>query len=413
MSKPVPFAELVRRVELQFNRGKCGNWKNRDYEDLSIDILRLTRVSISTATLKRIFGKVQTATKYLPQEATLVALKKYGGDNILPTEPLVETVQVASAQTVALSANRLWYYLVFLLLAFIAFSTYYYLNNAQKQTVFFDFEKIEGKNQATVYFRFNGKHLKDSLFFIPGYVPFTKTALKDSGDFSFFYERPGIFLARIKNRKGDVLGLKHVLIPTDNWAAICFYLDFDIRKQYYPISIVKDPESHSFHPKSPYLATCGIDTSKVIICEISNFIKTTTSADSFKFETRLKNTGYWPGVQCNQIQVRIWGERRMISFVFANPGCSHWITYRLNEKVANNIHADISQFVRDMSEFSKMNIDNIGKKVSLSINDSLIFSDSYKNSLGKLCGVSVQFTGSGYLNYLKIKDLSGKTIFNY
>jgi len=70
---------ILAEVEKKFNRGKSNSWVNRDFHDLSFEVLQETDTRLSADTLKRIFGKLKTADGYYPQEATLMALSKYSG----------------------------------------------------------------------------------------------------------------------------------------------------------------------------------------------------------------------------------------------------------------------------------------------------------------------------------------------
>ena len=51
---------IKKGVVRQFKKGKPEHWRNRDFEDLSFEVRKATKVLISAATLKRIFGKNKT-----------------------------------------------------------------------------------------------------------------------------------------------------------------------------------------------------------------------------------------------------------------------------------------------------------------------------------------------------------------
>jgi len=78
MGKKANLDDIVRCCEIRFNRGASADWKHSDFNDLSREILYHTDVNISPSTLKRIFGKISVVDDYIPQQATLDALKKYG-----------------------------------------------------------------------------------------------------------------------------------------------------------------------------------------------------------------------------------------------------------------------------------------------------------------------------------------------
>lgn len=73
---------IKKGVAKRFNKGGAADWRNRDFEDLSFEIRKTSKVLISAATLKRIFGKNKTAVTYYPQESTLEALENYAGKEL-------------------------------------------------------------------------------------------------------------------------------------------------------------------------------------------------------------------------------------------------------------------------------------------------------------------------------------------
>lgn len=58
MDKKTLLKNIVKSCEARFNRGASENWKHSDFSDFSREILKETKVNISTNTLKRIFGKI-------------------------------------------------------------------------------------------------------------------------------------------------------------------------------------------------------------------------------------------------------------------------------------------------------------------------------------------------------------------
>ena len=64
-------------VEQKLGWGDSGQWTNADFEGLSEKILAETGVSLSTSTLKRLWGRVKYDST--PQAATLNALARFVG----------------------------------------------------------------------------------------------------------------------------------------------------------------------------------------------------------------------------------------------------------------------------------------------------------------------------------------------
>jgi hypothetical protein len=418
MNKQELISVIKDQVEIKFNKGKSQEWKNREFEYLSFEILKSTHVSISVATLKRIFGKVQTAEDYSPQEATIEALIKYCGksiDEISDFSGSLSLSPLSKPQLIEKGSLRKAIVIVCIIISTILLliSLRVYTHHNKFQILKIKLIKIEGANQASTYFSYINLNKSDSVFFDPGYIQPYKTLVKDSGKLSFYYEKPGLFFARLFTKKGAKSDSVRVFVPTIGWLATCYYFKASLRDRYFPINIEKYSDEGSFHSTPANLAKCGIDTSKLVICELSNFKKTNVNADSFQLDTRIKNTGFWPGSRCNQSMIALIGENGKVSFQFLNPGCSHWIEYFLSEKRITDVQKDVSIFARDISRFSDIKIINRGRRVSILLDGKLIFSDQYSVSLGKIMGVTVQFTGSGFVKRLNVKSLSNKEVFAF
>jgi hypothetical protein len=78
MTKGARLNAIINCCEIRFNRGAATTWRHGDFVDLNREIQRDTNTNISPSTLKRIFGKIAVDDDYIPQQATVDALKKYG-----------------------------------------------------------------------------------------------------------------------------------------------------------------------------------------------------------------------------------------------------------------------------------------------------------------------------------------------
>ena len=55
-------------------------------------------------------------------------------------------------------------------------------------------------------------------------------------------------------------------------------------------------------------------------------------------------------------------------------------------------------------------VTNKNKQVSVNLNDQLVFSDSYQQSIGEIIGTSMVFHGSGSVDYIYLTSGDGKTV---
>ena len=93
MTKGERLNNIIKYCETRFDRGDAATWKHSDFVDLNREIMRDASVNISPSTLKRIFGKISVDEEYVPQQATIDALKKYGKyEEPLTSQPLIPSI---------------------------------------------------------------------------------------------------------------------------------------------------------------------------------------------------------------------------------------------------------------------------------------------------------------------------------
>ncbi len=389
------FETIIRLVEQKFNRGNARNWQNREFSDLSLAIRNKTKVYISVSTLKRIFGKVSTTNKYYPQEATLKALMDYSGFEFQHT-------QSKSILEPYKSKKRLIYFAILLLVLFfgIVFFTTQFKNTDKKQAnATIELVAIDGKSPATVFLRYDAPPNGDSLFidFGDGFNPEYITAGKR--EISRYYRFPGIFNITIKNKDMVISDTLKVSLETNGWEALAYYFNQDYEKRYYPIVAQDSLIKNDFFFSTKELNSFGIDTSQIVVMRLDNCFSTRYNADNFTFKTRIKRAPYWPVLRCYGIEIIIVGENGIVSFKFVKPGCSKWAGYQLSEKIIDGDSKQVTSLGIDFSEFKTIQIKNIDQSVSLIVDEQEIITDTYKNSIGNICGISYVFHGNGSVEY--------------
>jgi hypothetical protein len=73
---------------------------------------------------------------------------------------------------------------------------------------------------------------------------------------------------------------------------------------------------------------------------------------------------------------------------------------------------DLSMLSVDLHQWSDISILNDQKCVSVMKGDSLLYTDSYEQSIGNILGCTVLFHGSGSVDYIRLIDKNGNAWFN-
>ncbi|WP_430933369.1 hypothetical protein [Saccharicrinis sp. 156] len=389
--------QILKQVEKKFNRGRGVNWKNRDFEDLSFSVHQQTKVLISVATLKRIFGKVKTDANYSPQESTLEALANYTEFDFT-TNPKKSSVKY------------IWYLVPLLIIVIGFFYTISFDNNKTliknspiQATI--QLVKTEGNCPTTAYFDLEIQETQDSVFIDFG----------DNSEFhqvnhqkaiSHFYAYPGQFEAKLRSRGEVIARSDKILVKTNGWQAFTYYYfgdyNAETRKRYYPVPLEKAVKSNVFHVSPKTISSLGIDTTEIISVRLDNYKKTGINGDLFTYKARLKTSSFWPAVRCYSTYVVVVGTSGEISFKFVGEGCSTYSSYGISEIKRTGLEEDLSSLVVNRNEWFDVEITNQSKNVQLLVNNKEVFAGEYKNSIGEIVGTTVEFHGSGSVDHVKL-----------
>ncbi len=413
---------LIDLVEAKFGRGPSIHWKNRDFEDLNLEIQKKTKTNISSHTLKRIFGKIKTDDYYLPQKATINALKKYSDFKDIEkrhTEISSDGLSIEAINSENTTDNYKRSKTVFatvICLAIVIVTAIYFFSI--KKTInssnfgVIQLISTEGQIPTSAQFEYSTPNNKDSFSicydgnFEPIKVPNGKN-LKSN----YYYQYPGLFKVRMWYNNKIISQTIPVYVQSKGWEAFASYNYQKQFDRFYHLDIKKCTQNSVFSPTKKVLHNVGIDTSRLPAVMLHNYSPTNINGDNFRLETTLKNSDEWIGASCNSVFLIITGSKESILFNFANPGCSYWINCRISEKKMDRSYENIKNLTFDMSHWQHFDIQNKNKQINISVNNKLRFSTSYHESIGKIMGVTIKFQGNGYLKDYKLSDLNGNEIF--
>jgi hypothetical protein len=429
MNKQERYKSILYAAEVRFERGEAATWKNKDYEDLSKNIWEKTHVLISTATLKRMFGKVQTKEDYYPQESTLDALMLYA--DFRPEAKnsdkqfIISTPQILAAdsnsqplQLVTKHPILQKKYVALLLIVMVMVAAVLYFNKNNPSTppkTKLSLDKKEGDAPATVFFSIDDiSQIQDSVFFdrgdytAPLYVDREKTKI------TVYYPNPGVYYTKLFTKKQVISDTVTCVLRTKGWRA---YLS-DFKRQYQQLFTTipagKNKDS-SFYVTGNYLYnTLRLDTTKLLVTHLMNIAPTTEDGDNWEANLVFKNPITRPSIICCGSNIEILGSNSKLHFSFAFPGCSFWITSELSEKKLTINDFDFSKFTTDLSEWQNIKIINKNKYITLILNGNIAFEGHYQKPLGNISGLYFHCNGYGSVKSASLKNAQNpKPIFLY
>ncbi len=387
---------ILRKVEKIFGRGKRDTWKNRDFEDLSHAIHLATKVLISVATLKRLFGKVKTDENYSPHESTIDALIYYA-DFKLSAPKKASSIKILY---VVLSVLALLTALFFVSIFII--DTDSSIHQPLPLTGKIELIKSEGSCPTTAYFDLDIPLTKDSVFLNFGDLTDDKH-VKNEKRISHFYAFPGLFRSKIETRNQFIAQTKTLLVPTEGWQSFAYYFKVTDRERYFPVPMDMAVRDSVFHISPHTISSMGIDTTEIVSVRLDNYKKTNVNGDSFSYNASIKCSSFWPAIRCYSTILTIQGELGKIEFKFVTEGCSSYASYRLNDVRDYGSTNDLIFLVIERANWHNVNIKNHNKRVQLIIGGKEIFARAYKKSIGNIVGTTIEFHGSGFVKEVSLE----------
>lgn len=419
--KPDFFKQLdvcCQKVAKKVGKETIADWKNSDYIRLSGLLYRQTKITISENTLKRIFGKLKTSTRYYPQKATRDALAQFIGyrdwhEFELLCAPVTQVPSIDHTLQKKVPArkkgNSSFYVLLgVLLISVIAFLGILHYRNRPIQDATLICLNPEGKTPHSAIFKVDRQGTgQTSLLLDFGDSRPNRTIFKDSL-VNHFYETPGRYFP-VLYYKNMPIDTAIVYLRTEGWSAIGS-MQHDTTRVY---PILNKNLLNADLPKASLddVYHAGIDTNRTFFLSYTNIKPTQISADNFELTTYVKTSPTRPGVRCSQVNFTIYGENGLHSFTVMKPECVAWSYCQFSENNRYGASSDLRQLGHDLQNGGRICLRISNKQVNLFINDKLIMKTAYKKAIDKLMGIKIAFAGAGSFNQLSIKDLNTKQSF--
>ena len=411
MTKRARLNDIVRFCQIRFNRGEGATWKHSNFLDLSRDIYQDTRINISPITLKRIFGKISVDEDYVPQQATLDALIKYGRY----TETEDSQAEIAIKQPTNLLVNK-WKTPVWVLIISCAIAACLLLSRwpTKPETLSGEIKiaSTEGILPSTVLFNLQTPVTEDSLFVDFGdkstwaYIP------KGQRTVAHIYYIPGLFSVTLQTRKQRVSAAT-AYVRSKGWMSFAFHNQQEIPNRFYELSTSRTVNDSILVIKNTQLQKLGLDTTGVFLTRLCNYSKVRNPSEDFIFETTFKNDLAQKYNYCRSTQFQISGKNSLLKFRLVSSGCSQRVINIMSEQIFNGAKNNLSRFVLDLKNWNKVKLINHKKQVSIYLNGQLLFSGKYERPLGELRGVFLEFEGAGMVKSCQLRAYDGNLIYNF
>lgn len=410
-----------QQIALKVGKEDILTWKNSDYIKLSTLLYRETKITISENTLKRIFGKLKTSTRYYPQKATRDALAQFIGHRdwyefeLLQNSQLTPqyTHQHTKSQKLTKSnfkkKKRLAFYITtgVVVISAITFLIFFKNRNELVGAQLLCLNP-EGKTPHSAIFKLETDGMLEddlanfSISFADGRSK--RTAFKDSL-LNHYYDNPGRYFPVLYHRDRSI-DTAIVYLKSEGWSAIASMQTDTLRV--YPILSNKVLNLNSPTISLMDVYRSGVDTTKTFFLEYANIKPSAIKADNLAFHMSVETSRNRPGVRCSQVDIVIYGEYGYHNFTITKPECVAWSHCKFSDNIREGGKDDLRQLGHDLSKGGILKLRILNKNVQLFINDKLTMKTSYRKPIGKLMGVKIIFAGVGHFSNFDIMDLKTK-----
>ena len=421
-------------VEAKLGWGDSQHWTNADFEALSETILSETGISLSTSTLKRIWGKVKYAS--VPQAATLNALAQFAGyqsfrafeaaskEEVAQTTADVATWaeapdlrEIPTAATLRkrpVSSTVIWSVGLFISLFLSLLIVFALRTPPQSDTVTdparyaFSSRPVATGIPNSVVFNFDVSPAKtDCLAIQQSWDPTQRFKVKkNQHQATSIYYYPGFFKAKLLvNRR--VVKEHNLLIPTSGWLALIdqkpvpVYLPNDgiisDTVMRVPLSVIR--ANHiALQPNPP----------QVNYFNVRDFGPVKT--DDFDFVTQVRNEYREGAAVCQQTGIVLMTEGSAIVIPLSGKGCVSDLTLLSIDRQLSGKQTDLSAFGVDFADWVTVRCRGDAHFIRFYVNGQLAYQLPAPRAASHIVGIGYGFQGTGAVRGVVLKA-GGKVVY--
>lgn len=400
-------------IEQKLAWGSSDYWQNRDFEQLSERISEVTNVSLSTSTLKRIWGKVNYTGS--PTATTLNALAQFAGYPDWQTfagQPTVVMPAPIPASAVEqpprnfLSRVRLNWLLVTATAVILLTGILAYNQRASRLIygkLLFTSKPVTRGLPNTVVFQYNAADSNaDSVFIQQNWDPKRRYKVdKNRQYYTSTYYTPGYFRAKLI--LNDSIVKEHDLfIESDGWLGMIdltpvpTYFSRDRIQQHGLIGVTEQDllaEKIDLQQQVPWVSFYQVARQLAV------------PGSHFLMEAELRNTFAKGQGVCRQTKIILLGSRGALSIPLSIKGCVGELSMFMGEQYIDGKTTDLSAFGVDFRDFVNVRCKTENQKITIQLNDRIAYQGEFSQDIGTIVGARIRFMGTGEIRKFSLKAL--------
>ncbi|WP_134089664.1 hypothetical protein [Olivibacter sp. XZL3] len=403
-----------RLIERKLQWGSGADWKTRDFEKLSALIFDETGVSLSTSTLRRIWGHTNYTNQ--PSLTTLDALASFIGYADWRTFQRSEAVDNTGAgkeyslykkpKTFKNKRSLIGISICCLLVltGFIFFAIRYVQQKSKKNLAEYTFhaKRLTDDIPNTVIFKYDVSGTnEDSVYIQQSWDPTKKVKIdKNSRTLSCIYNEPGLHQAKLI--VGDsIVKEETVIIPTHGWVGMIengtdpIYLK---KEEFLKVGMInlsrEDIKSYPFDMKT--------DPKYTQYYNVGNF--TPIPLKEFSFSSDIRHELNEGAAACQFSYIMLYTDHGTIMIPLSQKGCVARLNLINLDQVRKGAETDLSGFGTDLSHWVNVTVATNKEKLIFRIDGRDAYSTSLPMEEVKVVGIGYFFKGIGSVRKVLLEN---------
>ncbi len=417
-------------IEKKLGWGSSDLWTNHDFEVLCEKIEEATKVNLSVATLKRIWGKIKYTSK--PTITTLDTLvqfigfenwrvfkikngeghaKPLNGNGHVKNNGISKTVPIdpKSKKKPPFALLSVIVVLAGIVILFIFFTSKDRLAASSFTDADFSFSSKKVVSDGvpnSVIFEYDATAAddKDTVFIQQSWdTRLRERVNKDAHNNTSIYYYPGFFQAKlvVNNR---IVKEHNLYIRTSGWLPVIernqvpiYFREADaIANGVMTLPVEKITGSGmTMQPEPPWVGFHNARTFEDLM------------SDNFKFETEVKNDYNLGGGICQLTEIHIRLEGGMLMIPLSIKGC----VSNLAMIDTDGKKPDPSPLGCDFSDWVNVRMEVKNKHGELYINNKKVYDLNYDLTPVKIVGLLYRFQGTGSINFVKLSTIHDQVVY--